>query len=93
MATPGQPNRLFNGVDHPASQTAGRRNGPRRSSAVAGYVNPVTGQVHNAEQANTQTLIGAICFLIGSVLLLPARTEEARGQVTAPGGDSTIRAS
>jgi hypothetical protein len=45
-------------------------------SAVAGYVNPVTGQVHNAAGANTQTLIGAVCFLIGAVLLLPERTEE-----------------
>ena len=49
-------------------------------SAVAGYVNPVTGQVHNAGRANIQTLIGAVCFLIGAVLLLPERTEEARGQ-------------
>jgi hypothetical protein len=49
-------------------------------SAVAGYVNPVTGQVHNAARADTQTLIGAICFLIGAVLLLPERTEEARAR-------------
>jgi hypothetical protein len=62
-------------------------------SAVAGYINPVTGQVHNADRANTQTLIGAICFLIGSVLLLPERTEEVRGQVTAPADDGTVRAS
>ena len=61
-------------------------------SAVAGYVNPVTGQVHNAGRANTQTLIGAICFFIGAVLLLPERTEETRGQVTVPAGDDTIRA-
>ena len=45
-------------------------------SAVAGYINPVTGQVHDATRANTQTLIGAICFLIGALLLLPERTEE-----------------
>ena len=32
-------------------------------SAVAGYINPVTGQVHNAGRADTQTLIGAVCFL------------------------------
>ena len=53
-------------------------------SAVAGYLNPVTGQVHNIGRANTQTLIGAVCFLIGSVLLLPERTEEVSGQVIAP---------
>ena len=60
---------------------------------MAGYINPVTGQVHNAGRANTQTLIGAICFFIGAVLLLPERTEETRGQVPAPTGDGTIRAS
>ena len=48
-------------------------------SAVAGYVDPVTGQVHNAARANTQTFIGAVCFLIGALLLLPERTEEAEG--------------
>jgi hypothetical protein len=55
---------------------------------VAGYINPVTGQVHDAGRANTQTLIGAVCFLIGAVLLLPERTEEARSQapVAATGG-------
>jgi UPF0716 family protein affecting phage T7 exclusion len=45
-------------------------------SAVAGYINPVTGEVHNAARANTQTLIGAVCFLIAALLLLPERTEE-----------------
>jgi len=45
-------------------------------SAVAGYINPVTGQVHDAARANTQTLIGAVCFFIGAMLLLPERTEE-----------------
>jgi hypothetical protein len=58
-------------------------------SALAGYINPVTGQVHNAGRANTQTLIGAVCFFIGAVLLLPERTEETRSQVTAPTGDGT----
>jgi hypothetical protein len=53
-------------------------------SAVAGYINPVTGQVHNATRADTQTLIGAVCFLIGALLLLPERTEEVSGQVMAP---------
>jgi hypothetical protein len=52
-------------------------------SAVAGYVNPVTGQVHNAGRADTQTLIGAICFLVGALLLLPERTEEIREELMA----------
>jgi hypothetical protein len=45
-------------------------------SAVAGYVNPVTGQVRNLGGADTQTLIGSVCFLVGAVLLLPERTED-----------------
>jgi len=47
-------------------------------SAVAGYVNPITGQVQNAARADTQTLIGSVCFFIGAALLLPERTEETR---------------
>ncbi|MGC0316878.1 hypothetical protein QBC98_005376 [Kitasatospora acidiphila] len=56
-------------------------------SAVAGYINPITGQVHNIDRANTQTLIGAACFLVGAVLLLPERTEEShrRARIEAPG--------
>jgi hypothetical protein len=49
-------------------------------SAAAGYINPVTGQVHDAARADAQTLTGAICFLIGALLLLPERTEETPGQ-------------
>jgi hypothetical protein len=56
-------------------------------SAVAGYINPVTGQVHNAGRADTQTLIGAVCFFIGAVLLLPERTEKPPGPVPAPTRD------
>ena len=56
-------------------------------SAVAGYINPVTGQVHNAGRADTQTLIGAICFLIGAILLLPERTEETRNEVMTSTSD------
>lgn len=46
-------------------------------SAVAGYISPATGSVHNAQRANRGTFIGAICFLVGAILLLPERTEEA----------------
>lgn len=53
-------------------------------AAVAGYVDPVTGQVHNAAGANATTLIGAVCFLAGAVLLLPERTEETRAARTEP---------
>jgi len=59
-------------------------------SAVAGYINPVTGQVYNAGRADTQTLIGAVCFLIGAVLLLPERTEQVSGQVMTPAADAGV---
>ncbi len=45
-------------------------------SAVAGYINPATGELHNAERSNLGTLIGAVCFLVGALLLLPERTEQ-----------------
>ncbi|MFI6844312.1 hypothetical protein ACIBJD_06555 [Kitasatospora sp. NPDC050467] len=53
-------------------------------SAAAGYIDPVTGQVHNAARADTTTLIGSICFFVGAVLLLPERTEETGSRVTSP---------
>ena len=42
-------------------------------SAVAGYVVPTSDDVWNAEVSNLGTLVGAICFLIGAILLLPPR--------------------
>jgi hypothetical protein len=57
-------------------------------SAVAGYINPATGQLLNAEKSNLGTLIGAVCFLVGALLLLPERTEETAPAVPthSPGG-------
>ena len=55
-------------------------------SAVAGYINPVTGQVHNAGRADAQTLVGAVCFFIGALLLLPERTEETGTQLPRADG-------
>jgi hypothetical protein len=49
------------------------------TSAAAGYINPVTGQMRNAARADAQTLIGAVCFLIGALLLFPERTERTDG--------------
>jgi hypothetical protein len=56
-------------------------------SAVAADINPLTGQVHNAGRADVQTLIGAVCFLIGAILLLPERTQEVSGQVITPAAE------
>lgn len=53
-------------------------------SAVAGYISPATGELRNAERSNLGTLVGAVCFLAGALLLLPERTEEVSEPVTAP---------
>jgi hypothetical protein len=43
-------------------------------SAVTGYIVPSTGQIRNVELSNLGTFVGALCFLVGAVLLLPERT-------------------
>jgi len=40
-------------------------------SAVASYVIPATGSALDLARANATTAFGALCFLIGAVLLLP----------------------
>ena len=47
-------------------------------SAVAAYVLP-SGSVWDAELANLGTFVGAVCFLIGAVLLLEPGKPHARG--------------
>ena len=44
-------------------------------SAVAAFIVPSTGQLWNAELSNLGTFVGALCFLVGALLLLPERTE------------------
>jgi hypothetical protein len=55
---------------------------------VAGYINPATGQLHNAERSNLGTLAGAVCFLVGALLLLPERTGEVSGATTPAASDT-----
>jgi hypothetical protein len=45
-------------------------------SAVAAYINPVTGEVKNTDWSAWGTFAGAVCFFVGALLLLPERTEE-----------------
>ena len=49
-------------------------------SAVAGYINASTGQLNNADRASMGTLVGAVCFFVGALLLLPERTEPVAAQ-------------
>jgi hypothetical protein len=44
-------------------------------SAVAGYVVHSTGDALDLAAANSWTSLGALCFLVGSVLLLPASND------------------
>jgi hypothetical protein len=46
-------------------------------SAVAAFIVPASGDAWNAELSNLGTLVGALCFLIGAVMLLPSRTPPA----------------
>jgi hypothetical protein len=48
-------------------------------SALAAFVNPVTGQLRNEDLASLGTFVGAVCFLVGALLLLPERTEAGLG--------------
>jgi hypothetical protein len=45
-------------------------------SAVASYVIVDSGLVRNAHRANLGTFVGAVCFFVGALLLLPDRTNE-----------------
>ncbi len=42
------------------------------ASALAAFTLPTTGEVVNITIVNSGTFIGAICFLVGSYVLLPA---------------------
>ncbi|HTR69524.1 MAG TPA: hypothetical protein VMH41_04785 [Mycobacteriales bacterium] len=55
-------------------------------SAIAGYINPATGELRNAARSNLGTLIGAICFLAGALMLLPERTAPPREAADEAGG-------
>jgi len=60
-------------------------------SALAAYVNPVTGQLRNEDLASLGTFVGAACFFVGALLLLPERTEGISPAATTsdarPGAD------
>jgi hypothetical protein len=52
-------------------------------SAVGAYVVPSSGDVRDLAAANAGTVIGAACFLVGALLLLPSRAgQEARSPAT-----------
>jgi uncharacterized membrane protein len=54
-------------------------------AAVAGYVVPSTGSVLDLAAANVWTSFGALCFLVGALMLLPARPPLTEGQPAVTG--------
>jgi hypothetical protein len=57
------------------------------ASALASYVVPSTGDLVDSEVATVGTLLGAVCFLVGAVLMFPAWRNEVRTMEAAPGRD------
>jgi hypothetical protein len=55
------------------------------ASAVASHVVPASEQPRNVTLMNLGTFVGALCFLIGAVLLLPERTQDDTRNVPQPG--------
>jgi YrhK-like protein len=56
-------------------------------SAVASYVVPSTDDMRDVQRVNLGTFVGALCFLIGAVLLIPGQLAPA----TTPRTQSTSR--
>ena len=53
-------------------------------SAIAGFVVPSTGTVLDLPLENAGTLLGAVCFLLGAALMLPAWRAEVRSRDAHP---------
>jgi hypothetical protein len=47
-------------------------------SALASYVLPTTGELINSPVSIAGTLLGALCFLVGAILMFPAWRHAAR---------------
>ncbi len=62
------------------------------ASAVASLLEPSSGEPVSARIANAGTSVGAICFLIGALLLMPEAAHEERAAVTQPHEDDPRRA-
>ena len=54
-------------------------------SAIAAFVVPLTGELVNATVVNATTFIGAVHFVLGAALLIPAMGHEPEAAATASG--------
>jgi len=52
-------------------------------SALASYVLPTTGEFINSSVSIAGTLLGALCFLVGAILMLPAWKHAVRAAAPA----------
>jgi hypothetical protein len=57
-------------------------------SALASYVLPSTGELINSPVSIAGTLLGALCFLIGAILMFPAWNHAVRAEKPSPPEDS-----
>jgi hypothetical protein len=57
-------------------------------SALASYVLPSTGELINSPVSVAGTLLGALCFLIGAILMFPAWSHAVRAAKPLPPEDS-----
>jgi hypothetical protein len=55
------------------------------ASALASFVVPSTGELVDSEVAAAGTLLGAVCFLVGAVLMFPAWRREVVAAGAVPG--------
>lgn len=49
------------------------------ASAVGAYVVPRSGEVTNATLVNAGTFVGALCFMVGALVVMPPRRDAAGG--------------
>ena len=60
-------------------------------SALAAWVNPTTGDVAAARLDNLGTLVGAICFFFGALLLIPDQAGSSAAHDPSDGPDGSTR--
>ncbi len=61
------------------------------ASAIASFTLPTTGETINITIVNSGTFIGAVCFLVGSYLLLPPNGPSKPAESSGPSGHGVVR--
>jgi hypothetical protein len=63
------------------------------ASALASYILPTTGELINSQYSIIGTLLGAVCFLIGAILMFPAWSHAVRSARSARPEDAPQQSS